>query len=157
MLLETFGGLYYAAADFCSRVARGLAGEIVPPAMNDYRAAYDILNAKTLVIKGQPGIALIGQKGRHIPRMAGMGTAGGIVVVSGAGKACGAVPIFVDMHCVEITGSRNADIRETENLCLDENAAVGGVIEFYQTAEAGSGVIAGYPGEGGGFIVFQQI
>ena len=73
----------HAAADFGSGITRGLGSEVVSVGVQYDRAPYDIVDGKTLVIEGSPGIALIGQQRRQIACMEGMRPGSGIIVVAG--------------------------------------------------------------------------
>ena len=66
--------------------------------------------------------------------MEGMKLAGGIKMVSGAGKVTGAVTVLVDVESVEIGGAGNAFVRKIENFSLHQHALIRCFIEFYKAA-----------------------
>ena len=102
--------------------------------MDDYGTSHNILNGKALVVKGGPGIALIAEERYQISGMVGMGSGGGIIVISRAGEAMGAVSCIVDMHGVEIAGAGRGYVGEAEYLRFHQNAAVGSIVKFDQAA-----------------------
>ena len=81
-----------------------------------------------------------------------------IEVVAGAWKAAaGAVSKLVDVHGIKVCGVWRDDVGETEDLGFYQYAAIGSVIEFYQTAEVRCHGTSGDPGHGFWFVVFQDV
>lgn len=124
-----------AAGNLLTGITGGLCGEIIPIAMDYDRTVEDIPDPEALVIKSAPGIALIAEKREQVTGMLRMGGGIGIVMVAGSGKIFRAIPIFMNMKCIEAGASGNRNSREIEDFGFDQDSAVGGLIEFHQSAD----------------------
>lgn len=86
-----------------------------------------------------------------------VGLAAGIVVIAGSGEMVGAVSVLMYVHSVEIAGIGDRLIGKTENLRFHQDAAVGGVVKFYQAAELRGLSTALDPRHCLGTIVFKKL
>ena len=71
------------AGEFDSGISGGLGAEIVRAAVDDYGAADDVPDSKTVSQNGQKSSPFTGQQGRKVSRMVWMRGRGRIVVASG--------------------------------------------------------------------------
>ena len=67
-----------SAGDFCTRIARGLCGEIIRLRVNHNRPADNLANLKSIRQKHRKGRAAILKQWRHIPACCGCGQSSGL-------------------------------------------------------------------------------
>jgi hypothetical protein len=127
----------HSASDFVSGIAGRLTGKIIGHTVDDNRSSDNVLYRETFIIKDLIGVALIAQKRRKISGMLGMRPVPGIVMISGLIKRRRAVPIFMDMNAVKITGALCADVGKSKDFGFYENASVRCLIKFYGACELG--------------------
>ena len=125
--------------------------------MDDYRAAYDILDREALIVKGSPGVALIAKEGRQIPGMVGMRGGRGVIVVSGSCKVLAAISILVDVQGIKIAGAGLRYIGKAEDFRFHQDAAVGRLVKLDQAAEPRGLAAAPDPCHGLGVVLGEQI
>ena len=146
-----------SASDLFTGVAGRLTGKIICHTVNDHRSSEDGIDEEPFVIKHLICIALIAQKRGKVSGMLRMGHVVGIVMISGLVKRYAAVPVFMNMHTVEIAGTLYMDIGKPEDFGCYQDSAVRGLIKFYRSCKLGLGSIPLDPCDSGRRRMGQEI
>lgn len=146
-----------SASDLFTGVAGRLTGKIICHTVNDHRSSEDGIDEEPFVIKHLICIALIAQKRGKVSGMLRMGHVVGIVMISGLVKRYAAVPVFMNMHTVEIAGTLYMDIGKPEDFGFYKDSAVRGLIKFYRSCKLGLGSIPLDPCDSGRRRMGQEI
>lgn len=146
-----------SASDLFTGVAGRLTGKIICHTVNDYGSSENGIDEEPFVIKHLICIALIAQKRGKVSGMLRMGHVVGIVMISGLVKRYGTVPVFMNMHTIEIAGTLYMDIGKPEDFGFHQDSAVRGLIKFYRSCKLGLGSIPLDPCDSGRRRMGQEI
>ena len=103
-----------SAADLPAGIAGRLGVEVVGHLVHHHGFSQNLGNNKPFVIERNPGVSLIGKKGKKIPGMVRVLGLPRVIMSAGVGKVIAAVPVFMDMESIKIRRARLHPVREAK-------------------------------------------